>query len=163
LAIQSTTRDTEREPVRTDYAAREPVRPEDAALVPVSRHAHWLLRFSLASVFLYMGVDKFMGGGVGEFAQMMELPWVLSLLVALSEIGGGTFIIAGGLIAGTMGSWLTRLGALLVLPVLFGAIFMEHWGQWHFMATPTHPLGGMMLQVSLVMVALYLLIKGNRA
>jgi putative oxidoreductase len=163
MAIQSTTRDTAREPVGTEYVAREPVRPEDAALEPVGRHAHWLLRFVLASVFLYMGIDKFMGGGVGEFAAMMDLPWILSLLVALSEIGGGFFVIVGGLIAGVTGSWLTRLGALLILPVMFGAIFMEHWGQWHFMGTPTHPMGGMMLQVSLTMVALYLLIKGNRA
>jgi putative oxidoreductase len=163
LAIQSTTRDTVREPVRTDSAVHEPVRPEDAALAPVGRHAHWLLRFSLASVFLYMGVDKFMGGGVGEFAQMMGLPWILSLLVALSEIGGGTLIIAGGLVMGTMGGWLTRLGAVMILPVMLGAIFMEHWGQWHFMGTATHPMGGMMLQVTLTMIALYLLIKGSRA
>jgi putative oxidoreductase len=142
--------------------AYEPVRTEDAALEPVSRHAHWLLRFSLASVFLFMGIDKFMGGGVAEFAAMMELPVIVALLVPLAELGGGALIIAGGLAAG-MGSWLTRLGALLVLPVLFGAIFMVHWGQWHFMATPTHPMGGMMFQVTLVMVALYLLIKGNRA
>jgi putative oxidoreductase len=148
---------------RRQEIAVEPIRTEAVALDPVDRHAHWLLRFVLASVFLYMGVDKFMGGGIGEFAAMMELPWILSLLVALSEIGGGALIIAGGLVVGPTGSLLTRLGALLVLPVLFGAIFMEHWGQWHFMGTATHPLGGMMLQVSLVMVALYLLIKGNRA
>jgi putative oxidoreductase len=163
MAIQSRTDEATRRPVRTEYAAREPVRPEDVALEPVSRHANWLLRFVLASVFFYMGIDKFMGGGVGEFAQMMQIPFILSLLVALSEIGGVALVIAGGLFAGSTGHWLTRLGALLVLPVLFGAIFMEHWGQWHFMATETHPLGGMMLQVSLIMVALYLLIKGNRA
>jgi len=163
MAIQSTTRDTAREPVRTEHIAREPARPEDAALEPVGRHAHWLLRFVLASVFLYMGIDKFLGGGVGEFAAMMELPAFLALLVALSEIGGATFIIAGGLVMGVAGSWLTRLGAVMILPVMLGAIFMEHWGQWHFMGTPTHPMGGMMLQVSLTMVALYFLIKGNRA
>lgn len=143
--------------------AYEPVRAEDAALEPVSRHAHWLLRFVLASVFLYMGIDKFMGGGLAEIAAMMEGPVILALMVALAELGGGIFILAGGLSRGTMGSWLTRLGALMVLPVLFGAIFMVHWGQWHFMATPTHPMGGMMMQVSLSMVAIYLLIKGNRA
>jgi len=163
MATPIRTEQAARPPVRTEHAAREPVRPDDAPLEPVGRHAHWLLRFVLASVFLYMGLDKFMGGGVGEFAEMMELPWIVSLLVALSELGAGVLVIAGGIVAGSTGSWLTRFGALLVLPVMFGAIFMEHWGQWHFMGTETHPMGGMMLQVSLTMVALYLLIKGNRA
>jgi putative oxidoreductase len=147
---------------RTEYTAHEPVGAEHTALDSVSRHAHWLLRFVLASVFLFMGIDKFMGGGLAEIAAMMEGPVIMALMVALAELGGGIFILAGGL-SRSMGAWLTRLGALMVLPVLFGAIFMVHWGQWHFIATPTHPMGGMMFQVSLVMVALYLLIKGNRA
>jgi putative oxidoreductase len=147
---------------RTEYTAHEPVRAEHTALEPVSRHAHWLLRFVLASVFLYTGTDKFMGGGLAEFAAMMEAPLIMALMVALAELGGGFFILAGGL-SRSMGSWLTRLGALMILPVMFGAIFMVHWGQWHFMATETHPMGGMMMQVSLSMVAIYLLIKGNRA
>ena len=56
------------------------------------------------------------------------------------------------------GSW---LGPALGKLILLGAIFMEHWGQWHFMATPSHPLGGMMFQVTLVLIALYLMAKGN--
>ncbi|WP_421621918.1 DoxX family protein [Alkalilimnicola ehrlichii] len=59
--------------------------------------------------------------------------------------------------------WVTRLGALATVPVLLGAIFMAHWGQWHFLPTATHPMGGMMFQVSLLFVALYLLAKGNDA
>lgn len=132
---------------------------ENDPLAQVSRHAHWLLRFALASVFLYMGIDKFMGGGIREFADIMALPYLIAVLVALAEIGAGAFIIAGAV----LGTWITRLGALAALPVLLGAIFMMHWGQWHFMATPTHPLGGMMFQVTLVMLALYLLIRGNEA
>jgi putative oxidoreductase len=146
---------------RTAETTRRPIGAEDAALEPVSRHAHWLLRFVLGSVFIYMGLDKFMGGGLGEFAGMMGLPVFLVLLVALSELGGGTLVVIGGFSAG-MG-WVTRLGALLIVPVMLGAIFMVKWGQWHFMATPTHPMGGMMFEVALLMVALYLLIKGNRA
>lgn len=132
---------------------------ENDPLAKVSRHAHWLLRFALASVFLYMGIDKFMGGGISEFADVMALPYSIAVLVALAEIGAGAFIIAGAV----LGAWITRLGALAALPVLLGAIFMMHWGQWHFMATPTHPLGGMMFQVTLVMLALYLLIRGHEA
>jgi putative oxidoreductase len=132
---------------------------ESESLPKVSRHAHWLLRFALASVFLYMGIDKFMGGGIGEFAEIMALPYPMAVLVALAEIGAGVFIIAGAV----LGTLITRLGALAALPVLLGAIFMVHWGQWHFMVTPTHPLGGMMFQVTLVMLALYMLIRGNEA
>ena len=130
---------------------------EDEALTNVSLKTHWLLRFPLISVFLYMGIDKFMGGGIGEFAQITGLPWLVAVLVPLAEISAGVLILAGAI----YGSWITRLGALLTLPVLLGAILMVHWGQWHFLPTETHPMGGMMFQVTLSMLALYLMIRGN--
>ncbi len=131
----------------------------DATLGLPYRHAHWALRFALASVFIYHGIDKFLGGGVAEFSAAMGLPWILGLLVALTEIAAGVLIVAGALI----NPWITRLGALLMVPVMIGAIVMEHWGQWHFMATPSHPLGGMQFQVTLLMIALYFFIRGNNA
>ncbi|QNI03915.1 DoxX family protein [Halomonas sp. SH5A2] len=130
---------------------------------PVERHAHWLLRLGLASVFVYMGIDKFMGSGVAEFSAMMNLPVILGFLVALGEIGTGLLVILGGLIKNRLGDAITRLGALGMVPILLGAIFMVHWGQWHFMSTASHPLGGMMFQMTLAMVAIYLLAKGNKA
>ncbi|MDN3516444.1 DoxX family protein [Aquisalimonas lutea] len=126
-------------------------------LGPVYRHAHWALRLALASVFIYQGVDKFMGAGIAGFATAMELPWILGLLVALTEIAAGVLVVAGA----CTNPWITRLGALLVVPVMLGAIVMEHWGQWHFMATASHPLGGMQFQVTLLLVALYLFVRGN--
>jgi putative oxidoreductase len=135
-----------------------PLNSGDDALDRVGLHAHWLLRIAMASVFIYMGIDKFVGGGIQMFAQMMDLPWLIALLVALAELGAGIFIIAGAF----TNDWISRLGAAMAIPVLLGAIVMEHWGQWHFMATPTHPLGGMMFQVTLLLVALYILIRGNR-
>lgn len=131
----------------------------EAPLDALAARAHWLLRFAIAAVFTYHGIDKFMGGGIAEFSSAMALPWVIALLVALTEIAAGVLVLAGGL----AGAWITRLGALLVVPIMLGAIFIAHWGQWHFMATPTHPLGGMQFQVTLLLVALYLLIRGNRA
>ena len=125
----------------------------------VSRHAHWTLRFALASVFVYHGIDKFLGGGIAEFATAMSLPWIMGIMVALTEIAAGVLVIAGAFIS----TWITRLGALLVVPIMLGAIVMAHWGQWHFMATPTHPMGGMQFQVTLLMVAVYLFIRGNDA
>lgn len=131
---------------------------EEQALLNIG-WTHWLLRFPLISVFLYMGIDKFMGGGLAEFSQITGLPWIVSLLVALAEIGAGSLLLLGAFTNG----WVTRLGALGTFPVLLGAIFMVHWGQWHFMPTATHPMGGMMFQVTLFMVALYLFVRGNQA
>ena len=129
----------------------------------IERHAHWLLRLGLASVFIFMGIDKFMGSGVAAFSSMMNLPVALGALVALGEIGTGLLVVLGGLMKSRLGDLITRLGALGMVPILLGAIFMVHWGQWHFMSTASHPLGGMMFQVTLAMMAIYLLAKGNNA
>jgi putative oxidoreductase len=129
----------------------------------IERHAHWLLRLGLASVFVYMGVDKFMGSGIAAFSTMMNLPLILGVLVALGEIGTGLLVVLGGLMKSRLGDLITRLGALGMVPILLGAIFMVHWGQWHFMATSSHPLGGMMFQVTLAMMATYMLARGNSA
>ena len=120
--------------------------------------AHWMLRAVWAGVFVYMGLDKFMGGGIAEFAGMAELPTFIAALVALAEIAAGVLVVIGGFSNG----WITRLGALAAVPVLFGAIFMVHWGQWHFMPNADFPMGGMMFQVTLLALALYLLVRGNR-
>ena len=134
-----------------------PINTGDETLDAVGAHVHWFVRAGFLSVFLYSGIDKFLGSGIAGFAAVMDLPYLMALLVALAEIGAGVFIVLGALTNG----WITRLGAVMTVPVLLGAIVMEHWGQWHFMATPTHPLGGMMFQVTLLFVALYILVRGN--
>ncbi|MFU8813826.1 MAG: DoxX family protein [Pseudomonadales bacterium] len=131
---------------------------EDEALDRAGQWSHWLLRLAFAGVFLYMGIDKFMGGGISEFSEMMELPYLIGLLVALAEVGGGSLVIIGAF----TNAWVTRLGALMGVVVLLGAIVMVHWGQWHFMPTATHPMGGLMFQVTLTYLALYLFIRGNQ-
>lgn len=129
----------------------------------LTRHAHWLLRAALASVFLFHGIDKFLGSGIAGFAQAMGLPVVIAFLVGLGEFGAGVFILLGGVVSGLVGAVITRLGALGMIVILLGAVFMVHWGQWHFMSTPTHPMGGMQFQATLALMSLYMLIKGNRA
>jgi len=120
-----------------------------------SQYAHWLLRIAIASVFIYHGVPKLLN--LGGTAEMLGLPVFILLLVALAEVAGGVFILLGGLLK----SWITRLGAVFVIPVLLGAIVMAHWGQWSFVPSETHPMGGMEFQVTLLMISVYLLIKGN--
>lgn len=129
------------------------------ALAGVAAHSHWLLRIALASVFLFYGIDKFMGAGVAGFAEMTGMPLFIAYLVAIAEVLGGIGILAGAF----MGGMITRLAAVAMLPVLLGAIFMVHWGQWHFMASDTHPMGGMNFQVVLLLLAVYFLIRGNDA
>ena len=56
---------------------------------------------------------------------------------------------------------MTRLGGLVTVPVMIGAIAMIHWGQWRFVATDSHPMGGMEFQVVLLLMGLYYLGRGN--
>jgi putative oxidoreductase len=126
-----------------------------SVLTPLARHAHWALRIAVLSVFLYHGLDKF--SDLGGFAEMAGMPVAVALLVALAEAGGALLVFLGGFLK----DWMTRLGAVAIMPVMLGAIFMVHWGQWHFMATDSHPMGGMQFQVTLFLILLYLALKGN--
>ena len=44
-----------------------------------------------------------------------------------------------------------------------GAIALVHWGQWNFVASENFPMGGSEFQVTLLLVSLYFVLKGNRA
>ena len=125
----------------------------------LTNRSEWLLRIALAAVFIFHGIGKFAGMGIAGFAEMMDLPYVVALLVALAELAGGFGIVIGGF----TGNLVTRLSALAMMPVLLGAIFMIHWGQWSFVASETHPMGGMEFQVVLLMIAGYFAIRGNTA
>jgi len=87
----------------------------------------------------------------------MGLPEFVAYLVVLAELGGGILVLAGGF----MNSMVTRLGALATIPVMVGAIVKAHWGRWSFTPAEGFPMGGMEFQTVLILVALYLLIKGN--
>lgn len=121
----------------------------------LSQNAHWLLRIALASVFIYHGVPKLIN--LSATAEMLGLPVFILLLVALAETIGGALVLVGGF----QKDWITRIGAAMLIPVLLGAIFMVHWGQWTFVPSETHPMGGMEFQVVLLLISIYLLIKGS--
>jgi putative oxidoreductase len=122
----------------------------------LANNAHFLLRLALAGVFVFHGVSKLTD--IGMFAGMMNLPYTVALLVALAEIGGGTLVLFGSLTYG----WITRLGGAMIIPVMIGAISMVHWGQWNFVPSESHPMGGMEFQVVLLLIALYFVLVGNR-
>ena len=93
-------------------------------------------------------------------AGMMGLSVPVWLLVGAAEIAGGAGFIVGGLLSGSNGTLITRLSGLAIIPVMLGAIFMVHWGHWSFMASETHPAGGMEFQVLLLAVSFYALVTG---
>ena len=125
------------------------------ALDSLKPHAHWLLRIGLASVFIFHGIGKAMA--LGGFAQMMGLPTAVAALVTLAELAGGVGIIVGAF----TNDLITRLAGLAIAPVMLGAIFMVHWGRWDFAPAEGFPMGGMELQVVVLLTALYFLVMGN--
>ena len=126
----------------------------------LSLNAHWLLRLGLVSVFLYHGLLKFMD--LQGFANMLPISYSLVVLVALAEVGGSLLLILGGFNDDKLSDLLTRLGALLNIPVMIGAISLVHWGRWNFLPSESHPIGGIEFQVLLVLIMLYLIITGNK-
>ena len=118
-------------------------------------HAHWLLRIGLAGVFVFHGIGKAMA--LGGFSQMMGLPIPVAALVTFAELAGGVGIIVGAL----TNDLITRLAGLAITPVMLGAIFMVHWGRWDFAPAEGFPMGGMELQVVVLLTALYFLVMGN--
>ena len=127
----------------------------------ITPHAHWLLRAVLASVFIYHGALKF--SNLDGFAQMLPISFTETVLVALAELVGGVLVLVGGFGTNRVSDLATRVGAALQVPVLLGAIVLVHWGRWNFVPTDDFPMGGMQFQVTLILVALYLILTGNRA
>lgn len=126
----------------------------------LTTNAHWLLRVALASVLVFHGVLKLMN--LEGFAQMLPISYTEVVLVALAETGGGLLILLGGLRNDAVFDLATRVGAALNIPVIIGAIAIVHWGQWNFVPTESHPMGGFEFQAVLLLVALYLVVAGNR-
>ncbi len=125
----------------------------------LTANAHWLLRISVVSVFLYHGILKF--SNLQGFATMLPISFTEVVFVALANVGSA-LIILGGFRNDALSDLATRIGAAFNIPVMIGAISLVHWGRWNFVPTDTHPMGGMEFQVTLVLVMLFLAITGNR-
>lgn len=126
----------------------------------LTTNAHFLLRIALASVFIYHGALKFMN--LEGFAQMLPISYTMVVLVALAETGGGLLVLLGGFRDNAMADMATRIGALMNIPVMLGAIAFIHWGRWNFVPSESHPMGGFEFQAVLTLVLLYVAIKGNQ-
>lgn len=127
----------------------------------LTKNAHWFLRIALASVFVYHGVLKLQN--LDGFAQMLPVSYLQVVLVALAETAGGLLVLAGGFGNDRISDLATRIGAALNVPVIIGAIAIVHWGQWNFVPSETHPMGGFEFQAVLFLLMVYLIITGNTA
>ena len=118
-------------------------------LTSLSPHVHWGLRLSLAATFLYHGATKFPIEG-----PMMGMPVAMVWLLALAEIAAGVTLIAGAVGK----EILTRVGGLIVVVVMVGAIAMVHAKNGFNVMN-----GGMEFQILMLVTGLYLAAKGNDA
>lgn len=130
--------------------------------LPLARPgADWLIRLSVAATFIYHGVTKF--PDIAGAAEMMGLPYIVWLAVALGEIAAGVALLAGGAVQTRLGDAVTRLGGVGIAIIMIGAIAMVHWGQWNNVPSETHPFGGMEFQTLLLATGLFFVLRGNRA
>ena len=123
--------------------------------------ADWLIRLPVAATFVTHGLSKFPIIAAG--AEMMGLPFIVWLAVALGEVGAGLALVAGGAWRGFAGDVLTRLGGAGAAAIMVGAIALVHWGQWSNIPSETHPFGGMEFQTLLLATGVFFALRGNRA
>jgi len=126
---------------------------------PMDRHAHWFVRLPFAATFIGHGAGKLLMPVAS--AGMLGLPAWLLVLVGLAEVLAGLGALLGGL-SHPLANLATRLSGLAAVPVLIGAIAMFHWPRWSFVASESHPLGGMEFQLLLLGVALWFLLGGAK-
>ena len=118
-------------------------------LSPLAPHVHWALRLSLAATFLYHGIGKF---PIADFSAAMSMPVPMAWAVAIAEIVAGAALIVGAFGKET----LTRIGGLIVIVIMIGAIGMVHFKNgWNVMN------GGMEFQVLMLAVGVYFAARGN--
>lgn len=120
-------------------------------LKTLAPHVHWGLRLSLAATFLYHGWGKF---PIDAFSQAMGMPVPLAWAVAIAELVGGAALIAGAFGKDI----LTRLGGLIVIVIMIGAIGMVHAKNGFNVMN-----GGMEFQLLMLVTGLYFAAKGNDA
>ena len=119
-------------------------------------YGHWLLRIALGAVFVIHGIGNFMN--LAGFAATLHVPAALAMILVLAEIGGGVLVLTGGF----MEDWMTRVGALMLLPVLLIVMFMAYGTDMSLTVSKVHVVGGMEYLLVMILISLYLLLKGNK-
>jgi putative oxidoreductase len=108
------------------------------------------LRIASAMAFLYHGsailFGAFGGPGPQKFAGFLHAPAIVGYLVGLAQVCGGLAILFGVLI---------RVGALCIIIVMLGAIFMVHLPHGFDVSK-----GGVEYALTQLLIALALLLTG---
>lgn len=112
-------------------------------------HVHWLLRLSLAGTFIAHGIPKFPPDGLVQ----MGLPLPVGWAVAFGEVGAGIALVVGAF----TDDRLTRLGGLLVVVIMIGAIVLVHAKNGWLGGN-----GGMEFQALMLATGMLFLTKGNK-
>jgi putative oxidoreductase len=127
--------------------------PDSAPTPGQTSLALLLIRIAAGLVFLYYGGQILFGafGGPGPqgFAAHIHAPIIMGYLVGLAQFAGGVAIITGLLI---------RVGAVCVIIVMLGAIFLVHLPHGFDVSK-----GGMEYALTQLLIALALLIAGGGA
>jgi putative oxidoreductase len=109
-----------------------------------------LIRIAGALAFLYHGsgilFGSFGGPGPVRFAELMHTPAAVGYLVGLAQVGGGLAMLTGILL---------RVGAICVIVVMLGAIFLVHLAHGFDIN-----VGGMEYALTQLLIALALLLTG---
>ena len=115
--------------------------------------APWLIRFGLGIAFALHGLGKFPlpPQGLSNF-----LGSSLASFVAISELGAGLILIAGGFVTRPFGNLATRFAGGTVVIVMISALGIAH-RDW-FISTKLFTSE----QIFLLLIGLYFLLKGNR-
>lgn len=109
-----------------------------------------LLRIASGLVFLYHGsailFGAFGGPGPEKFAAFMHAPAIVGYLVGLAQFCGGLAMLTGILI---------RVGAIGIIVVMLGAIFLVHWKHGFDVSK-----GGIEFALTQLLIAIALLLTG---
>lgn len=127
----------------------------DSLFLRLNFLAPWGMRLSLGIAFVIHGSSKFPLPPQILIEHFNFSPKLASL-VALSEVFAGLAIILGGFLRNHAGSLLTRLGALLIVIIMFNAFNIAHRG-WFITAQLFTSE-----QIFLFVIGIYFLVKGNR-
>lgn len=112
-----------------------------------------IIRIAAGLVFLYHGsailFGAFGGPGPQGFAQFLHAPDIVGYLIGLAQFGGAIAVLTG---------ILTRIGAICIIIVMLGAIFLVHLPHGFDVSK-----GGCEFALTQLLIALALLVAGGGA
>ena len=126
---------------------------------PLFGFADWIIRLGLGISFFLHGFGKLPLDASGLLASNLGYP--IALMVAWGEVLAGLGIILGGLIAGTIGSLITRISGGAIGVIMIGAISIAH-SNWGIFFGERGSVLFASEQLFLLLLGIYFAIKGNQ-